>query len=219
MDKWGTEAKDEVSHEYDYDCSLCWARVSNRTRFRAWPSSQRRYNPDSHRPCIPSTAPHRSPWSGMKVNSSVVEKGTHLASSNSSSPFSNNFSLLYTSINAFRFRRRSNWSSIRLKSFLQMSDWMTQTECTPTDAILVWLASISPLTRWWVFTYGDLRVSATWIEAGPHGIKLASWRSRIRSRDWWTCCVIVNAITIWKMGEQHASIGSTSPWIMLRMEI
>lgn len=43
-----------------------------------------------------------------------------------------------------------------------------------TEAMLVWLASMSPLTRWFVGTYGDLRVRATWIEAGPQGMKLAS---------------------------------------------
>ena len=70
-----------------------------------------------------------------------------------------------------------------------------------TDAMLVWFASMRPLTRWFVVTYGERRVSATWMEAGPHGMKLASWRSRMRSSDWWT------------------SVGSTSPWMMLRMEM
>lgn len=56
-----------------------------------------------------------------------------------------------------------------------------------TEAMLVWFASMSPLTRWFVGTYGDLRVRATWMEAGPQGMKLASWRSRMRRSDWWTC--------------------------------
>lgn len=43
-----------------------------------------------------------------------------------------------------------------------------------TEAILVWFASIRPLTRWLVVIYGDFRVSATWIDAGPHGMKFAS---------------------------------------------
>lgn len=55
-----------------------------------------------------------------------------------------------------------------------------------TEATLVWLASISPLTRWFVCTYGDLRVRATWIDAGPQGMKFASCLSRILRRDWWT---------------------------------
>jgi hypothetical protein len=43
-----------------------------------------------------------------------------------------------------------------------------------TEAILVWFASISPLTRWFVAMYGDFLVRATCIAAGPHGMKLAS---------------------------------------------
>ena len=51
----------------------------------------------------------------------------------------------------------------------------------------MWFASMSPLTRWFVATYGERRVSATWIDAGPQGMKFASWRSRMRSSDWCTC--------------------------------
>ncbi len=52
-----------------------------------------------------------------------------------------------------------------------------------TDAILVWFASMRPLTRWLVGTYGDLRVRATWMDAGPQGMKFASCLSRIRRSD------------------------------------
>lgn len=64
-----------------------------------------------------------------------------------------------------------------------------------TVLIEVWLASISPDTRWDVVTYGDFRDKATWMEAGPHGMNWASFRSRIRWRLLW----------IW--------VGSTSPYI------
>ncbi len=52
------------------------------------------------------------------------------------------------------------------------------------------MASISPLTLWAVVTYGDFLDSATWMEAGPQGMKLASLRSRMRWRDLctWKCC-------------------------------
>jgi len=43
-----------------------------------------------------------------------------------------------------------------------------------TEAMLVWLASMSPLTRWLVVIYGERRVKATCIDAGPQGMKLAS---------------------------------------------
>ena len=65
----------------------------------------------------------------------------------------------------------------------------------------VWLASMSPLTRCGLFTYGERRESATWILAGPHGINEQSCRSRILCSDLWT----------W--------VGSTSPWMMSRMEM
>lgn len=67
-----------------------------------------------------------------------------------------------------------------------------------TDAMLVWLAIMTPLTLLPVV----LRfVNATCILAGPQGIKLASCRSRIRSKDLCT------------------SVGSTSPEIMFRHEM
>ena len=53
-------------------------------------------------------------------------------------------------------------------------------------AMPVWLASMRPDTRCDDGMYGDLRVSATWIEAGPQGIKVARRRSRMRRRDLWT---------------------------------
>lgn len=31
---------------------------------------------------------------------------------------------------------------------------------------------------------------ATWIEAGPQGMKEARFRSRMRRRDLWTCCMV-----------------------------
>ena len=65
----------------------------------------------------------------------------------------------------------------------------------------VWFASMRPETRWGVLTYGERRESATWIEAGPHGMNEHSWRSRIRCSDLCTC------------------VGSTSPWMISRMEM
>lgn len=61
--------------------------------------------------------------------------------------------------------------------------------------MLVWLAIMIPDTRF----CDVLRfVSATWILAGPQGIKLASWRSRMRNNDLCT------------------SVGSTSPEMIFR---
>lgn len=48
-----------------------------------------------------------------------------------------------------------------------------------TDEILVWFAIIRPLTLCAEGKYGDRLDKATWILAGPHGIKLASFLSRI----------------------------------------
>lgn len=45
--------------------------------------------------------------------------------------------------------------------------------------MLVWLAIIRPLTRWAEGRYGDFLDKATWMLAGPQGMKLASFRSRI----------------------------------------
>ena len=67
--------------------------------------------------------------------------------------------------------------------------------------MLVWFASIRPLTRWAMGMYGLRLVSATWMLAGPHGMKVARRRSRMRSR---LLCT---------------SVGSTSPWMTLRMEM
>mmetsp|Transcript_9266 Transcript_9266/g.32186 ORF Transcript_9266/g.32186 Transcript_9266/m.32186 type:complete len:217 (+) Transcript_9266:251-901(+) len=67
--------------------------------------------------------------------------------------------------------------------------------------MLVWLASMRPLTRCAVCTYGDLRLNATWMLAGPQSMKLASLRSRMRCRLLCTC------------------VGSTSPWMMFRMDM
>ena len=118
---------------------------------------------------------------------SVRNDVAHLASSNSS--ISNIFSFLYCSKNAFRLRSLSNWSSIRLNNcgkvrlcVQNVHKWLSR-----TDEMLVWFANIRPLTRWFVVTYGDRLVSATWIEAGPQGMKLAICRSRMRNKDWWTC--------------------------------
>jgi hypothetical protein len=67
---------------------------------------------------------------------------------------------------------------------IYVSNGWGKRSCGPlTEAILVWLASIKPLTRWLAATYGDFRVKATCIEAGPQGMKLASCLSRIRSSD------------------------------------
>ena len=70
-----------------------------------------------------------------------------------------------------------------------------------TVAMLVWLASIRPLTRWLIGIYGLRLVRATWMLAGPQGIKVARRRSRIRRRLLWT------------------SVGSTSPWITFNIEM
>lgn len=43
----------------------------------------------------------------------------------------------------------------------------------------MWLAIIKPLTRWADGRYGDLLDRATWMLAGPQGMKLASFLSRI----------------------------------------
>jgi len=56
-----------------------------------------------------------------------------------------------------------------------------------TEAMLVWLAIIRPLTRWAEGRYGDFLDRATWMLAGPHGMKLASLRSRILWRLLCTC--------------------------------
>lgn len=48
-----------------------------------------------------------------------------------------------------------------------------------TEEMLVWLAIIRPLTRWAEGRYGDFLDNATWMLAGPQGMKLASLRSRI----------------------------------------
>lgn len=56
-----------------------------------------------------------------------------------------------------------------------------------TLPMLVWFAIMRPLTLCWVSTYGDLRESATWMEAGPHGMKAACRRSRIRCSALCTC--------------------------------
>ena len=46
---------------------------------------------------------------------------------------------------------------------------------------------MSPETRCEVCTYGDCFVRATWIDAGPHGMNEARFRSRIRNSDLCTC--------------------------------
>ena len=51
-----------------------------------------------------------------------METNADRASSNSSNPFSNIFSFLYWSMNAFRLRSRSNWSIIRLKSYCAVTE-------------------------------------------------------------------------------------------------
>lgn len=55
-----------------------------------------------------------------------------------------------------------------------------------TEEILVWLAIMSPLTRWAEGRYGDFLDRATWMLAGPQGMKLANFRSRILCRLLWT---------------------------------
>lgn len=48
--------------------------------------------------------------------------------------------------------------------------------------MLVWLAIIKPLTLWAEARYGDRLDKATWMLAGPQGMKLASLRSLILCR-------------------------------------
>ena len=51
-----------------------------------------------------------------------------------------------------------------------------------TEEMLVWLAIMSPLTLWAEGRSGDFLDRATWMLAGPQGMKLASFRSRILCR-------------------------------------
>lgn len=51
-----------------------------------------------------------------------------------------------------------------------------------TEEMLVWFAIIRPLTRCADGRYGDFLDSATWMLAGPQGMKLASFLSRILCR-------------------------------------
>lgn len=67
--------------------------------------------------------------------------------------------------------------------------------------MLVWLASISPLTRWLIGIYGLLFVNATCILAGPHGINVANLLS-----------LILNKLLC-------TSVGSTSPWMTFKIEM
>lgn len=55
-----------------------------------------------------------------------------------------------------------------------------------TEEMLVWFAIMRPLTRCADGRYGDLRDKATWMLAGPQGMKLANFLSRIRCRLLWT---------------------------------
>ena len=117
--------------------------------------------------------------------SSASPSTISLASSNSSRPSANVGCCSYWSRNAF----------------LLMSLSYCVRHLSKRCRMLVWLASINPLTLCAVCTYGLFRLSATWMLAGAHSMKLASRRSRIRCRLLCTC------------------VGSTSPWMMLRMEM
>ena len=60
---------------------------------------------------------------------------------------------------------------------------------------------MSPETLFWLLMYGDFFDRATWIEAGPQSMKLASFRSRILYRLLWIC------------------VASTSPWMMFKIDM
>ena len=67
--------------------------------------------------------------------------------------------------------------------------------------ILVWFASIIPDTLCGVSMYGLRFERATYMLAGPQGMKLASFLSLIRCKDLCTC------------------VGSTSPWMMFKIDM
>lgn len=52
-----------------------------------------------------------------------------------------------------------------------------------TEAMEVWFATMSPLTRFDCWVYGLPLVRATCIDAGPHGMKEANCLSLILKRD------------------------------------
>lgn len=96
-----------------------------------------------------------------------------------------------------------------------------------TEEMLVWLAIIRPLTRWADGRYGDFLDKATWMLAGPQGMKLASLRSRIL---WRLLCTYSGAQNqslelpsnprpdaAGNPDGRRTCVGSTSPWMMLRM--
>lgn len=81
-------------------------------------NAHKRCNPRSHMPCTPSVTLRMSLYTSLGNRPGVQNEGSYRASSNSSKPFSNILCLLYCSKNAFLLRRRSNWSNIRLNSWV-----------------------------------------------------------------------------------------------------
>ena len=78
----------------------------------------------------------------------------YCASSNSSKLFSKIFSFLYWSKKALRCINLSNWCSMRLNSWGKRQSMFSTiiVRILHTEPTLVWLASIKPLTRWFVET-------------------------------------------------------------------
>lgn len=88
----------------------------------------------------------------QRGSATCMKPATDRASSNSSSPFSNIFSFLYCSKNAFRFRSLSYWSIMRLNNWRcdaarEVLHKLSARTGPLTEATLVWFASMSPLTR------------------------------------------------------------------------
>ena len=63
---------------------------------------------------------------------------------------------------------KQRWNRCRMLRVHQHQTPAQACRRAASDAHLVWLASISPLTRFAVCTYGDLRESATCKKQWPH---------------------------------------------------
>lgn len=93
----------------------------------------------------------------------------------------------------------------------------------------MWFAIIRPLTLWAEGRYGDFLDKATWMLAGPQGMKLASLRSLILWRLLCTYSQVIQgefkySTNMLKACGIHEDVtpvctcvGSTSPWMMLRI--
>ena len=168
-----------------------------------------KYNPGFHKPYTLSKVHHTLPWR-RRIHQDYLK----ISFLSCIDPKMRSSSL------DDRIGLTSAWTARQTKRIPRSFD-KEKEEQWRTDATLVWFANINPLTRWFDWTYGDLRVNATWIDAGPQGMKFANWRSRIRSRDW--CTYGQESPLSYKEHERKrkrpTSVGSTSPWMILRMEI